>query len=93
MGVSKAAEAQGYKNQFGPAVEQSGAFRVGNFIATGPTGRAMPFWRSLEDRLLALQNDRPRMARYMAVAWWVSNGFLLLGFLIILLLAIGWWEP
>lgn len=53
----------------------------------------MAFWRRLEDRLLALQKDRPRAARYMAIAWWISNGFLLLGFVIILLLATGVWEP
>lgn len=53
----------------------------------------MAFWRRLEDRILVLQKDRPRLARYMAIAWWVSNGFLLVGVLVILLLATGVWEP
>lgn len=53
----------------------------------------MAFWRRLEDGILALQKDRPRLARYMAIAWWISNGFLLLGFLIIVLLATGVWSP
>lgn len=53
----------------------------------------MAFWRRLEDRLIEIQQDRPRMARYMAIAWWISNAFLLLGVLIILLLATGVWEP
>lgn len=53
----------------------------------------MAFWRRLEDRLVALQKDRPRAARYMAVAWWISNAFLLLGFVLILLIATGVWTP
>lgn len=53
----------------------------------------MPFWRRLEDSLLALQKDRPRAARYLAIAWWISNAFLLLGFLLIILLATGVWRP
>ncbi|HUR70050.1 MAG TPA: hypothetical protein VM370_12465 [Candidatus Thermoplasmatota archaeon] len=53
----------------------------------------MAFWRRIEDRLLDLQADRPRMARYMQVAWYVANGFLVLGILIIFLLALGWWRP
>lgn len=46
----------------------------------------------MEDRLLALQADRPRMARYMQLAWLVSNGFLALGIVIIFLIAIGVWP-
>lgn len=53
----------------------------------------MSVWRRFEDYLVALQKDRPRAARYMAIAWWISNGFLLVGFIIILLLATGVWEP
>lgn len=53
----------------------------------------MTFWRRMEDRVIALQKDRPRAARYMAIAWWVSNGFLLVGILVIVLLATGVWRP
>ncbi|HET6404493.1 MAG TPA: hypothetical protein VFH78_07590 [Candidatus Thermoplasmatota archaeon] len=53
----------------------------------------MAFWRRLEDHLLALQKDRPRLARYLAIAWWVSNAFLLLGFVFMLLIATGTWDP
>lgn len=53
----------------------------------------MAFWQSLEERLLALQKDRPRAARYLAIAWWISNGFLLIGFVVILLMAMGVWMP
>jgi hypothetical protein len=52
----------------------------------------MGFWRRLEDRLLDLQVDRPRMARYMLVAWWVSNAFLVVGIVIIFLIATGVWP-
>jgi hypothetical protein len=53
----------------------------------------MGFWRRLEDRLLDLQRDRPRMARYLAVAYWIANGFLVLGIVFIFLLATGVWSP
>jgi hypothetical protein len=53
----------------------------------------MAFWRRLEDRLIDLQKDRPRMARYMAVAYWISNAVLLLGVLVMLLVATGVWRP
>jgi len=55
-------------------------------------GAAMGFWRTLEDRLLTLQQDRPRMARYMQVAWWVSNAFLILGIVVIFLVATEVWP-
>lgn len=53
----------------------------------------MGLWRRFEDGLVALQKDRPRAARYLAVAWWISNAFLVLGFVIIILIAAGVWEP
>lgn len=53
----------------------------------------MAFWTRLEDRILTLQKDRPRMARYMQLAWYFANAFLVLGIVIILLLATGWWTP
>lgn len=53
----------------------------------------MTFWRRLEHRLLALQADRPRMVRYLQVAWWVSNAFLVVGIVAILLIATGAWTP
>lgn len=53
----------------------------------------MGFWRRLEDRLLTLQADRPRMARYVQVAWWISNAFLVLGIVLIFLIATGAWPP
>lgn len=52
----------------------------------------MGFWRALEDRLLSLQQDRPRMARYMQIAWWVSNAFLVVGIVVIFLVALGKWP-
>lgn len=33
------------------------------------------------------------MARYMQIAWWISNAFLLIGFVLILLLVTGKWRP
>lgn len=51
------------------------------------------FWGRLEAWLLALQADRPRYARYMQVAWWISNAFLLLGAVLIILMATGTWTP
>ena len=53
----------------------------------------MGFWRRLEERLLTIQRDRPRAARYMAIAWWVANGFLLLGIVLIFLIYTGTWAP
>lgn len=53
----------------------------------------MGLWRRLEDSLVALQKDRPRAARYMAIAWWISNAFLLLGVIIIILIATRTWTP
>ena len=65
---------------------------TGTFIAR-PRGRArMGFWSGLERRLLALQEDRPRLARYMQIAWYVSNAFLMVGVLVIFLVATGWWP-
>lgn len=57
-------------------------------------GAAMPgVWRRVEDWLLALQADRPRMARYVQIAYWISNAFLLLGAVLIILMATGKWAP
>ena len=50
-------------------------------------------WSRLEGWLVELQADRPRMARYMQIAWWISNAFLLLGALLIVLMAAGVWSP
>ena len=52
----------------------------------------MAFWRRLEDRLLSLQKDRVRMARYLQVAYWISNAFLLVGVLVIALVVTGRWP-
>lgn len=53
----------------------------------------MGVWRRLEDRLLALQADRPRLARYMQVAWFISNAVLVIGIVVIFLMAAGVWRP
>ena len=66
---------------------------TGTFIAPVRTRRDMGFWSGLEGRLVALQQDRPRMARYMQIAWYVSNAFLILGVVLIFLLATGRWRP
>lgn len=52
----------------------------------------MAFWRRLEDRILALQKDRARMARYLQVAYWISNVFLLFGVVVIMLVVLGKWP-
>ena len=80
-------------SQLRPACVSPVATGRNRYAPAAALARPMAFWRSLEDRLVALQKDRPRMARYMAIAWWVSNGFLLVGFVIIILLATGVWEP
>lgn len=51
------------------------------------------FWSRVEGWLLDLQADRPRMARYVRIAWWISNAFLLLGALLIVAMASGLWSP
>lgn len=51
------------------------------------------FWRRVEESLLTLQADRPRAARYLRVAWWISNAFLLLGILVMFLVYTGRWSP
>ena len=71
----------------------TGSGRVDSFIARPRVAADMGFWRRLEDRLLDLQRDRPRMARYMAVAYWIANGFLVLGIVLIFVLATGVWSP
>jgi hypothetical protein len=53
----------------------------------------MGFWSRLEDRLITLQRDRPRAARYMQAAWWIANAFVLLGIVVIFLIAFGVWTP
>ena len=53
----------------------------------------MGFWRRLEARLIALQRDRPRAARYVQVAWWISNLFLLFGVVVVFLMLTGKWRP
>ena len=50
-------------------------------------------WSRVEDWLLALQKDRARAARYMLIAWWISNAFLLVGAIVILLVVTGAWRP
>lgn len=51
------------------------------------------FWSRLEAWLLALQADRPRMARYIQVAYWISNVVILLGFIFAFLIYSGVWTP
>lgn len=53
----------------------------------------MASWRRLEDWLLALQADRPRMARLFHLAWWISNAMVLLGFVLAILIYSGAWRP
>lgn len=52
----------------------------------------MAFWERVEAWLIELQNDRPRMARYMLIAWWVSSAMVVLGVLVMLLVATGAWP-
>lgn len=42
------------------------------------------FWTRVEDWLLALQRDPERAARAFRVAYWISLGFVLVGFVVIL---------
>lgn len=51
------------------------------------------FWSRLEAWLVELQADRPRAARYVQVAWWISNAMLAIGAVVILLMASGRWRP
>lgn len=53
----------------------------------------MAFWARVEAWLLALQADRARAARYVQVAWWISNAFLLVGIVVMFLIAFGVWRP
>lgn len=53
----------------------------------------MGFWSGLEGKLLALQQDRERAARYFRVAWWISSAFVLVGVLVVFLIATGVWRP
>jgi len=43
------------------------------------------FWTRVEDKLLALQKDRARLARWFVVAYWVSTAFVVVGVVLILL--------
>lgn len=50
------------------------------------------FWERVEARLQDLVRDRARMARYMAVAWWVSTAFVVLGVGVMFAVKLGWWP-
>lgn len=67
--------------------------RSDSFIGRASVGAAMGFWRRTEDHLLRLQHDRARMARYLQVAWWISNAFLGIGVVVIFLIVTGLWRP
>lgn len=49
------------------------------------------FWARVEAWLLALRADRPRLARYIQIAYWISNAVVLLGVLIAFLYYSGRW--
>lgn len=53
----------------------------------------MGFWERLEAWLLDLQRDRARLARYLAVAYWLSLLMVLLGGIVIVLTLTGAWRP
>lgn len=59
--------------------------RVGRSMAR--SGNAVERW------MLDLQADRPRLARYLTIAWWVSNAFLLVGVVMAFLIYAGVWRP
>lgn len=42
----------------------------------------MPFWERVETWLLDLRRDGERAARYARIAYWISLGFVLFGFLV-----------
>ncbi|MFA5861001.1 MAG: hypothetical protein WDA16_04840 [Candidatus Thermoplasmatota archaeon] len=52
----------------------------------------MGFWARLEDRILALQADRARMARYFQVAYWVATAFMVFGIAATFLIWSGRWR-
>jgi hypothetical protein len=51
------------------------------------------FWARVEAWLQALMKDRARLARYMALAWWLSTAFVVLGVVVIFAVKLGWWDP
>jgi len=52
----------------------------------------MAFWARVEAWLLDLQRDRERAARYFRVAYWISLGFVVFGFAVMLLVLLGKWR-
>lgn len=62
-------------------------------MATTPLARPMAgFWARVEAWIVALQADRPRMARYLRVAYWISNAVVVLGVIIVILVQTGRWS-
>lgn len=61
--------------------------------ATLLDGPMAGFWSRVEAWLLELRADRPRMARYIQVAYWISNAVVLLGILVAFLIHSGRWSP
>lgn len=51
------------------------------------------FWSRIEAWLLDLQADRPRLARYIQVAYWISNAVILVGIVVAFLVLTGTWSP
>lgn len=50
------------------------------------------FWERVEAWLQDLMADKPRLARYMAVGYWLSTAFVVVGALVILAVKLGWWD-
>lgn len=63
---------------------------IGPLPVAGPMAG---FWERVEAWLQALMKDRARLARYMAVAWWLSTAFVALGVFVIFAVKLGWWGP
>ena len=66
---------------------------VEGFLNGTPLAPPMAFWERVERRLLALQADPARMARYFQVAYYVSTGVVVLGVVLALLIYSGVWAP
>lgn len=63
-------------------------------MATTPLDRPMAgFWSRVEAWLLELRADRPRLARYLQVAYWISNAVVVLGVIVAFLIHSGRWNP
>lgn len=63
-------------------------------IAPLPVAESMAgFWERVEAWLQDLMQDKPRLARYLAVGYWLSTAFVLLGAVVILVVKLGWWDP